>query len=1247
MGDLAQGSVAELAALLSDARELGLGPALAAPLETLYDVPGLGQAGAALLDEISDVKSSPTIGDLAGDPAVVGILVAAPVNARVEVLGATARHMSAAAFEADKKVDIEVWARERQVTAWLDARPNVLEASIPWEDRKWLWRMVRGGPIRRLFGPDPGINVPAKTLERLRSAARAFLQVQAERVRAALAEEKERLSRPLPQAPAALALRARLLELRARIRAEALPRASGESGSRRKHSFSPDPPVWHFVEEEWPHQSRVELLLAERLPGEPVTATCSTDPAARCSHVLAAIDALLDILDEEGAESEAILAELGRPAWVRALGEIDARLAPETREATTRIGWRVARTRDGLSIEAVVQKATRSGGFSKGSRISLVELGRSPALADALPADREAVRILRVGELTGLHRRGGFAARALLALVGHPNVMLAAPTFKHLTVRTGTLGLAVLEREDGALLSPTVDGEPTSAQLLVDAYDDLDHLSWLIDEDAGVCKVVKAPAQALAVVDIIARRGGFFPPEAVPALLERLPALGERAGVTLPPSLRGDEVPADPRPLIRLEALGQGALRVSVLARPLADGPALVPGEGPDEVVAARPAGRVHARRGVRDEADRIRDRIGVLPLVDSAETEPFVWMLTEAEPALDLLAAIDAHRDMFSVEWGSEPRRVTRPATGSDLRIRIDDKRDWFGLSGQVEVDGASVPLGAVLEAIRGRQRYVHVDGDVWLRIGDELRARLAPASDHVEHGRGGLELSPMAAPALADLVGVDDEAPRRFHELVGKIRAAEHHEPRVPEELRGVLRDYQVTGFQWLSRLASWGVGACLADDMGVGKTIQALALLRERADKGPALVLAPTSVAWNWIREARRFTPSLQPILYHEVDRAETLERLGPGDVLVVSYGLLVRHAEELAQITFGTLILDEAQAIKNPATQRARAAGALQADFRVALTGTPVENRLAELWSLFRIIVPGLLGSWDRFRGRYASPIERERDPERQAALARLVRPFILRRVKGEVARELPARTEIRQEIELSPAERDLYEQVRHAVIAELGRPAPPEGAHHRRFQVLAALTRLRQLACHPRLVDPTSKIPSAKLERCMELIDELREGGHRALVFSQFTSHLALVREALAEAEIPFLYLDGATPPARRRELCDAFQRGEADVFLVSLKAGGTGLNLTAADYVIHLDPWWNPSVEDQATDRAHRIGQDRPVTVYRLVARETVEESILALHADKRSLVAGILEGADASPTLSTEDLLALLRERP
>ncbi len=570
--------------------------------------------------------------------------------------------------------------------------------------------------------------------------------------------------------------------------------------------------------------------------------------------------------------------------------------------------------------------------------------------------------------------------------------------------------------------------------------------------------------------------------------------------------------------------------------------------------------------------------------------------------------------------------------------------ERDWFGVRGAASVDGAEVTLADLLAARRARERFVAIGPDKLIAIGDDLRERLdaLEAIARPSKTAGTLELARVAAPAFVELLDSREQitAAPAFWSLITRIDEARESEPRIPRGFRKVLRPYQVDGFRWMSRLGAWGAGACLADEMGLGKTVQALALLVSRRDRGPALVVAPTSVGPNWMREAQRFAPSLRAILHRGAGRAAALGELGPGDVLVTSYDIVVRDREALAKLTLGTLIADEAQAIKNGATARAQAIRSLDAELRLALTGTPVENRLAELYSLMEFLNPGFFGSEESFRARYVVPIERDKNRVQSEALARLVRPFLLRRKKADVLTELPARTEIARTVERSPTERRLYEAARRTALEALA-----SGDESARFQVLAEIMRLRRLACHPRLYDETSNVPSSKLEAFLDLVSELREGGHRALVFSQFTGHLALVEQALRARGIAYLYLDGKTPLAERTKRVDAFQAGVGDVFLISLKAGGTGVNLTGADTVIHLDPWWNPAVEDQATDRAHRIGQLRPVTVVRLIAQGTIEEAVLALHADKRELAEAILEGAAASGKLSIVELGALIRE--
>jgi SNF2 family DNA or RNA helicase len=386
-------------------------------------------------------------------------------------------------------------------------------------------------------------------------------------------------------------------------------------------------------------------------------------------------------------------------------------------------------------------------------------------------------------------------------------------------------------------------------------------------------------------------------------------------------------------------------------------------------------------------------------------------------------------------------------------------------------------------------------------------------------------------------------------------------------------------------------------------------------------------------------RKFAPTLNPIILKVNNRDEIFASLAPFDVLITTYGLLQTENERIGGQKWAIAILDEAHAIKNTQTKSSKAAMNIQSGFKLAMTGTPIQNHLGELWNLFHFCNPGLLGTLPQFIERYI----KNDTPAQRSHLKKLISPFILRRTKNKVMDELPPKTEITFSVDLSDGEMAFYEALRLEAINTIEHNDGGSGQQH--LRALAEITRLRLACCNTVLVNKKVKLPSSKLEALLEIIEELRANKHRALVFSQFVMHLAIVRQELDKLSIPYQYLDGSTPIPEREKAVKAFQSGKGDLFLISLKAGGLGLNLTAADYVLHLDPWWNPAVEDQASDRTHRIGQTRPVTIYRLVAKNTIEEKIVKLHATKRDLADSLLEGTDQSARLSTADLLSLLRE--
>jgi superfamily II DNA or RNA helicase len=627
------------------------------------------------------------------------------------------------------------------------------------------------------------------------------------------------------------------------------------------------------------------------------------------------------------------------------------------------------------------------------------------------------------------------------------------------------------------------------------------------------------------------------------------------------------------------------------------------------------------------------------------------------------LLTELEACRLPVAVEWqDGRPVRGRGTIGAAALHGALQRNKGWYLVTGGVHIDDlTSISLAELVSfPFTHSGRFIRLPSGDFVEVDRRVRRTLAFLANVAEApGRGRPRELRIPEAALAMLRSLREDGCHLEPDTEAAEWLVRHDrllasEPPLPSGLDATLRPYQLAGFHFLWRFSELGLGVCLADDMGLGKTLQAIALLLTRRAGGPALVVAPTSVCRNWLDELRRFAPGLVALEYTGKDRGSLLARFEPApqgrssdekpraaaDVLIASYALLQQDANELTRLTWNTVVLDEAQFIKNAHSLRARAAFALPARFRVALTGTPVENHLGDLWSIFHFLNPALLGSWKHFQVRYLKPIERDRDSEQRAVLKALIAPFLLRRMKDDVLADLPPVTVVRHSVRLNEDESLRYALLRRQIHEKLH---TVHGKRAHKLQVFAEITRLRRFCCHPRLVYPEAPFEASKLAVLLELLDELRDNGHRALVFSQFVDFLELVREALDERGFRYLYLDGSTPKETRHARVSAFQNGEGELFLISLKAGGFGLNLTAADYVIHLDPWWNPAVEAQATDRAHRIGQARPVTVYRLITEDTIEERIVALHREKQELADALLSGNDEVPAVSHELLVELL----
>ncbi|WP_295826198.1 DEAD/DEAH box helicase [uncultured Microbacterium sp.] len=771
--------------------------------------------------------------------------------------------------------------------------------------------------------------------------------------------------------------------------------------------------------------------------------------------------------------------------------------------------------------------------------------------------------------------------------------------------------------DDVASLPSWVVGDPAVAVAFAadrDGDDERFTLARLATPVTGAVRGLLARPGALTV------DGGseVFLHEYLPRLQLEAPVVSPRGTVDLPPP---------PRPVLELSVDHRGS-RASVTVRwdrSSTDG--------------RRDAAHEAA---VWDAVAAIAVELGVdvSPPIPSGTTPPRVW--TPADAAIFVAEGLPRLRALahvrVNVADGAVPYRVAAEPASVEVRTGDDDGSDWFDLHARVTVGEAEVDFSALYTALVVGDRALFLDDGSYVRLDtpafDRLRAVIDEARTLADRPDGGLKLNRYNVGLWDDLSELGLLAAQEAEwwlRVRGLTDEAALTPVASPEGLRATLRDYQRSGLDWLHFLRTQGLGGVLADDMGLGKTVQAIAMMEVARESDPEmapfLIVAPTSVVGNWARECAAFAPGLRVATVSSTQARRSIpisEAAAGAHVVVTSYALFRLEQEQYAEVEWSGLVLDEAQQIKNPSSRGYRAARSLSVPFTLVVTGTPMENNLLELWALMSLVAPGLLGTRESFTAMYRTPIEKHSDSARLDLLRRRIRPFLLRRTKELVAAELPSKQETVVEVTLHPTHRKLYDRRFHRERQRLlGLLDDAEG---NRFAIFRSLTMLRQLALDPALVDE-GEAPSAKLDALVELVTEAAAEGHRVLVLSQFTRFLRAARERCTEAGLASGYLDGAT--THRQVEIDRFREGDDPAFFISLKAGGVGLNLVEADYVVLLDPWWNPAVEDQAIDRAHRIGQTRPVIVYRLVAADTIEQKVVTLRETKAELFSRVLDGGE------------------
>ena len=981
--------------------------------------------------------------------------------------------------------------------------------------------------------------------------------------------------------------------------------------------------------------------------GDRLTSLCTCDGVQPCRHAVAlsrywaripesrfrSSGGWKNLIDRIAPRKPYAIARDGEPTLVHYLNlRVD-----EGAFAELSISWRVHKPRGNSLGRGRIHSAARllDGGIAKLGVSDKRVLGRAVSLSPSGGSERMPIDI-PAGEVDSLLRVLSLCDHVRWEANSERVIFEPVPAIVHISAKESGKDIKL------SCKLTTPDGR----ELKGDRHILSASSPWLFN--AGVLREVYGAADGVALATLM-DRGVMIPKDDLPSFFSNAVSALDSWGVIFDTDFSGAlETGASLSPKPKLYLSEEGGILIAFLSFNYGDFE--VNAENPDPVLVLETGeGRVSLKRAMEEEFSAVRELLDAgLTLAEPGRFE------ASGDRALDFLrfgvAGLGQGWELFGREALTKHRVTGRPLS---LRVKLSAGIDWLDLKVEGFDGDEEATFANIARALEGGSRYVKLEGGGYAPIPDQWFETLVPLAAGLKVKDGVARLPAYRAEVAKGFIesaeASEVEDPLRWEALTSVLENPEAAgDYPLPKGLLCELRPYQERGYRWLRFLGERGLGGILADDMGLGKTVQALAILldaKERGEGGPNLVIAPTSVVPNWEAEVLNHAPSLAHLRYHGIDRAELRDELKNNDLVVTSYAILRRDAEHLAKVDWSYIILDEAQTIKNGATKTARAARSLNARRRISLTGTPLENHLGELWSQFRFLMPELLESERKFTERYLKPIS-QGEVEAANKLRERVGPFILRRLKPEVAPDLPPRIDNVLLSELGEKQWEIYRGLLQAGRERVFKTVEEKGFNRSRGCLLDVLTRLRQVCCHPALLPGGvgAGVSSAKFDQFTQFVSEVLEEGHRVLVYSQFVEVLKLMRGWFEGEGIKHLNLDGRT--SNREEVVRRFQEDQSmRAFLVSLKAGGTGLNLTAADYVILFDPWWNPAVEEQAIDRAHRIGQERAVFSYKMIAAGTVEEKIQALQERKRKMTEGFLPtGEGWGGTLEEADLDELFK---